>query len=427
MGILSPGARIDRPPPDSVVNIASPQFKANPFPFYAALRSETPVYRTTLPTGEPGWLVTRYDDVIAVLKDERFVKDKANALTPAQLARQPWFRTIFKSLQRHLLTVDGADHTRLRNLVSKAFTPRRIEQMRDRIAALADELVDTVQDRGCLDLIRDFALPLPMTVIAEMLGVPSADRHAFRRWSKALLSAAHSRWRMVSAVPNALFFLRYLRKFVRTRRGHPQNDLVSAMIGAEDAGQRLSDDELVAMILLLLVAGHETTVNLISSGMLALLERPDQLEKLRSDPGLITPAVEELLRFTSPLETATERYAREDVTIGGVTIPRGEMVYVAIASANRDDRHFANPDALDITREPNKHLAFGLGAHFCLGASLARLEAQVGINTLLRRLPELRLTIPQRQLRWRRGMLLRGLEALPLAFGKSITSNLFGG
>jgi cytochrome P450 PksS len=416
MGLFLLSTGNGRPPPEAV-NIADPQFKANPFPFYARLRAEAPVYRTTLPTREPAWLVTRYDDAVAVLKDERFAKDRANALTPAQLARQPWFRTIFKSLQRHLLSADGPDHTRLRALVGKVFTPGLVERMRGRVQALTDRLLDRVQHGGRLDLIRDFALPLPTIVIAEMLGVPSADRHAFHRWSNALRSAAQSTWHLLYAVPNTLRFLRYLRKFIHKRRVNPQNDLVSALIQAEQAGDRLSQDELLAMVMLLLVAGHETTVNLIGGGMLALLEHPEQMERLRRDPGLIKPAVEELLRFTSPVDLATERYAREDVTIGGVTIPRGEMVYVAIASANRDDWQFTNPDALDITREPNKHLSFGLGAHFCLGAPLARLEGQLAINTPLRRLPDLRLAVAPIQLRWRRGLLLRGLEALPVALG----------
>jgi cytochrome P450 PksS len=408
-----------RSPANRAVNIASPAFKANPFPYYASLRADAPVHRTTLPTGEPAWLVTRYDAAVAVFKDERFVKDRANALTPAQLAAQPWFRTVFKSIQRHLLSLDGAEHARLRALVSEAFTPRLVEQMRHRIQALTDQLLDPVQARGRLDLVQDFALPLPTIVIAEILGVPTADRHAFHRWSKALLSAAHSTWRLLAAVPSALLFLRYLRTFIKKRRADPQDDLVSALVRAEEAGDRLSEDELVAMVMLLLMAGHETTVNLIGNGMLALLEHPDQMEKLRSDPGLIKPAVEELLRFTCPVETATERYAREEVTVGGVTIPRGEMVIVAIASANRDARQFTNPDALDITREPNRHLSFGLGAHFCLGAPLARLEAQLTINTLLRRLPGLRLAVAPSRLRWRAGLLLRGLEALPVAFDGS--------
>jgi cytochrome P450 PksS len=222
---------------------------------------------------------------------------------------------------------------------------------------------------------------------------------------------------MVKAVPNAWALMRYIRKVIKARRADPRDDLISALAGAEEAGDSLSEDELSAMTFLLLVAGHETTVNLIGNGTLALLQHPDQMEKLRADPALVRPAVEELLRYTSPVEMATERYAREDVTVAGVTIPRGDMVFAVIASANRDERQFANPDSLDITREPNRHLSFGLGAHFCLGASLARLEGQIAIHTLLRRLPEMRLAVAPRTLRWRRGMLLRGLEALPVAFG----------
>ncbi|HZY89930.1 MAG TPA: cytochrome P450 [Gemmataceae bacterium] len=413
MGLFSLLAVKARSPRDPV-NIASPQFKANPYPFYARLRAEAPAYRMTLPTGEPGWLVTRYDDVVAVLKDERFVKNTANALTARQAANQPWFRKLFPALKRNLLNQDPPDHTRLRALVSKAFTPRLVEQMRERIQALTDDLLDKAAGRGRVDLIRDFALPLPTTVIAEMLGVPAADRHAFHRWSNALMAAAVSTWGLMKAVPNGWAFMRYVRKTIRKRRADPGPDLVSALVRAEEAGDTLSEDELLAMVLLLLVAGHETTVNLIGNGVLALLEHPGQMKKLRDDPALIRPALEEMLRYASPVEMATERYAREDVTVAGVTVPRGEMVFAVLASANRDERQFANPDALDLTREPNKHLAFGLGTHFCLGAPLARLEGQIAINTLLRRSPDLRLAVAPAALRWRRGLLLRGLESLPV-------------
>lgn len=403
---------------DAAVNIASPQFKANPYPFYSRLRAEAPVYRITLPTKEIAWLITRYHDVAMVLKDECFIKGASAAMTPEQAARRPWFRKWFKPLQRNMLDLDPPDHTRLRALVSKAFTPRLIEQLRERIQQLTNDLLDAVQDRGHMDLIRDYALPVPTTIIAEMLGVPVQDRHAFHRWSNALTSAAASNWRMVKAVPNLLALMRYIRKIIQKRRADPQDDLISALARAEEAGDTLSEDELVAMIFLLLVAGHETTVNLIGNGTLALLEHRDQLEKLRNDPALIKPAVEELLRYASPVESATERYAREDVTIEGVTIPRGEMVFAVVASANRDERQFTNPDSLDLTREPNKHLSFGLGTHFCLGAPLARLEGQIAVRTLLRRIPDLRLGIAAERLRWRGGLVLRGLEALPVAWGK---------
>ncbi len=419
MGIFSLLSGKRRPPLEDPVNLASPQFKANPHPFYARLRAEAPVHRMRLPTKESAWLLTRYDDVMTVLKDERFVKDTANALTPEEEARQPWFRRMFKPLKRNMLDLDPPDHTRLRALVHLAFTPRLIEQMRPRIGDLTEELLNKVQDRGRMDLIRDYALPLPTTIIAEMLGVPAEDRHKFHRWSNAII-AFNSMWQLWKAIPSVWAFMRYLRfNIIKKRRANPQGIWYSALARAEEAGDTLSEDELVAMVFLLLVAGHETTVNLIGSGTLALLEHPDQLEKLRSDPALLRPAVEELLRYTSPVELATERYAREDMRINGVTIPRGEMVFAVLASANRDERQFPHPDTLDITREPNRHLAFGLGTHFCLGAALARLEGQIALGTLLRRAADLRLAVPPSALRWRRGMLLRGLEALPMAFGKN--------
>jgi len=400
------------------VNIASPEFKANPYSFYARLRAEAPVYPVTLPSKQTAWLITRYDDVVMALKDERFAKDKLNSLTPEQLAKQPWVPSMFKPLERNMLDLDASDHTRLRGLVHKAFTPRLIEQMQERIQKLADELLDAVQGQGRMDLIHDYALPIPTTIIAQMLGVPLEDRHKFHRWSSTIVSSNPSGWGMLKAIPNAMAFMGYIRKLVKARRANPQDDLISALVQAEEAGDQLSEDELLAMIFLLLVAGHETTVNLIGNGMLALLEHPDQIEKLRDDPALIKPAVEELLRYASPLETATERYAREDITIAGVTIPRGAMVYAAIASANRDERQFANPDTLDITRQPNKHLAFGQGVHYCLGAPLARLEGQIAINTLLRRSRDLRLAVTPGAVRWRRGLVLRGLEALPVAWAR---------
>jgi cytochrome P450 len=332
------------------------------------------------------------------------------------VANQRWFRRVFKSLKRNMLNQDPPDHTRLRGLV-KVFSPRLIEQMRGRIETLTNDLLDVIQGRGRMDLIRDYALPVPATIIAEMLGVPVEDRHAFHRGTNAIIAAASSPWAMLKAVPSAWSLIRYIRKLVRKRRADPRDDLVSALAQAEEAGDTLSEDELLAMVFLLLAAGHETTVNLIGNGALALLEHPDEMDKLRNDSALIKPAVEELLRYTSPVEMATERYTREDVTMAGVTIPRGEMVFAVIASANRDERQFADPDALDVAREPNKHLAFGLGPHFCLGAPLARLEGQIAINTLVRRFPDMRLAEAPAVPRWRRGLLLRGLETLPVTFG----------
>ena len=261
----------------------------------------------TLPDRQTAWLVTRYDDVAAALKDERLVKDKSRALSPDQARRQPWVPGLFRPLMRNMLDLDPPDHTRLRALVHRAFTPRLVEQMRGRIQALADGLLDAVARRGRMDLIRDYALPIPTTIIAEMLGVPAGDRHRFHRWSRAIVSASPSGWGMLRAVPSVMAFLRYIRRLIAARRAAPGDDLLGALVQAEEAGERLSEDELVAMVFLLLVAGHETTVNLIGNGALALLEHPDQMTRLRHDPELIKPAVEELLRYASPLETATER------------------------------------------------------------------------------------------------------------------------
>jgi len=392
---------------------ASPDFKANPHPVYRRLRDSAPVSRVRLPDGRWAWLITRYDDVASVLKDERFVKD----VFRARPGNPPWVPPLFRPLTRNMLDLDAPDHTRLRGLVHKSFTPRLIEQMRDRIQGLTESLIDAVEPTGRMDLIRDYALPIPATIIAEMLGVPPEDRRRFQRWSKSLVAASPSGWGMLRAIPGAVAFLRYIRKLVRARRTAPQDDLVTALVRAEEAGQRLDEDELLAMIFLLLIAGFETTVNLIGNGTLALLEHPAQMQKLRADGSLLPSAVEELLRFDGPLETATERYAMEDVAIGGTTIPRGALVYAVLASANRDERQFPDPDSLDLTREPNRHLAFGLGVHYCLGAPLARLEGQIAFGTLLRRFPELRLAAPRAKLRWRRGLVLRGLESLPLEVG----------
>jgi cytochrome P450 PksS len=322
---------------------------------------------------------------------------------------------MFKPLEYNMLDLDSPDHTRLRALVHKAFTPRLVEQMRDQVQALTNELLDRVEPNGSMDLIADFALPLPLTMIGRILGVPAEDNHKFHRWTKTLISAGTNR-NLFVLIPSTMSFMRYLKKLIKERRASPKGDLVTALVQAKDGSDQLSEDEILAMIFLLLIAGHETTVNLIGSGLLALLEHPDQLAKLRNEPALIKTAIEELVRFVCPVEMATERYAREDITIAETTIPRGELVMAVIGSANRDANYFDNPDSLDITRKNNKHLAFGHGAHYCLGASLARLEGQIAISTLVQRMPNLRLSITPDQLRWRGTFVLRGLEALPVSF-----------
>ena len=358
--------------------------------------------------------MTRYADVAGVLKDGRLVKDRRNATPPGQRAPGPWVPGFLKPLARNILDLDGPDHTRLRALVHQASTPRLVEQLRGRVQGLADDLLDRARGTGAIELVGAYALPLPVTIIADLLGVPAGDRDLFHRWTSKIVSVSSGRDALRAVLP-AWAFMRYLRRLFARRRADPGDDLLTALLRAEEAGDTLSEDELLAMVFLLLVAGHETTVNLIASGTLALLQHPDQLGRLRRDPSLIKPAVEELLRYTSPVEVATERFAREDVAVAGATIPRGALVLAVLGSANRDEAQFTAPGTLDLARDPNRHLAFGLGGHYCLGAPLARLEGQIAIATPLRRRPDLRLAGAPGALRWRRGMFLRGLAHLPLA------------
>ena len=268
-----------------------------------------------------------------------------------------------------------------------------------------------------MDLIHDLRYRYPRPSSPRSSGYPR-DRHKFHRWSNAMLTAKPTHWGKLRIIPHVLAMMRYIRKMSRLRKADPRDDLLTALVQAHEASDRMSEDELLSMVVLLLVAGHETTVNLIANGVVALLEHPAELERLRDNPALIKPAVEELLRYDSPVQLATERFAREEVAFEGVTIPRGGLVFAAIGAANRDERQFDHPDSLQLERDPNRHLAFGQGVHFCLGASLARLEGQIAINTLLRRAPDLRLAVPRNALRHRPTLILRGLQSLPVAFSR---------
>ncbi|MFE8601943.1 cytochrome P450 family protein [Archangium violaceum] len=391
----------------------SQRFKANPYPLYARLREEAPVFRIKAPGNEVGWLVTRYEDVAQVLKHGGISKDRLGSMSEAQRAKMPWFFKFFTPLVQNMLSRDPPDHTRLRALVHKAFTPKYVERLRARVQTLSDSLLDAAARKGSMDLVEEFAFLLPVTIIAEMLGVPPGDYRKFQHWSNRVVSNTDMTDVLLS-VPSVVMFTRYLRKLIAQRRTSLGDDLLSALIQAEEAGDKLTPDELVSMAFLLLVAGHETTVNLISGGTLALLQNPEQLERLRKEPDLIGPAVEELLRYASPVEVSTERVTREDITVGGVTIPRGDLVFAVLASANRDERQFKDPNTLDLGREPNKHVSFGLGIHYCLGAPLARLEGQIAIQTLVNRFPNLRLSKPAESLKWRTGVLMRGPKQLPV-------------
>lgn len=402
------------------VDFNSPAFKANPYPFYAQLRADMPVYRAEkFFRGHLAWLVARYDDAVHVLKsDDIFAKDAKNAMTPEQYKRVP--KVPFKSLSRNLLGVDAPDHTRLKKLVHKAFSPRAVEQMRQETETLTHQLLDQMdakRQRGePVDLIADYALPIPLTIIGRMLGVPEDESDKFHRWTQNMVHiGAASGVGALVRLPGIFNLANYIRKLVRKRAAQPQDDLISALVAAREEDDRLTEDELVAMIFLLLTAGHETTVNLIGSGTLALLQHPDQIERWRGNPDLNKSAIEELLRYVTPAEIATERFAATDTTVAGVEIQRGDLVFAMIGSANRDERRFEDPEALNLARQDNKHISFGQGIHYCVGAPLSRLEAQIALPALIERFPNLRLSAPVDQLEWRGNAILRGLLALPVA------------
>ena len=396
------------------VDIAAPSFKSDPFPFYARLRAEKPVCKVRLPIKQDAWLVARYDDVSRLLKDTRLAKDPANAMTPEQLALQLNPPKMFAPLTKNMLGLDDPDHARLKRLVQAGFTPSRVEALAGRIEEIAERLLDGLVGKAQFDLVNDFALPLPVTVISELLGVPQADRARFARWSHTLLSTPLGSWRMILSLPDIVRFMRYLRKLVEMKRKAPGDDLVSALVAIEAESERLSGDELLAMIAILLSAGHETTTNLIANGTAALLQQPDAFERLKAEPQLIDTGIEELLRYDGPVAHTTFRYAKEDIEIAGAHIPKGGMVLGLIASANRDEGQFTHSDLIDLARAPNRHLTFGEGGHYCVGAALARMEGRVAFTALLRRFPQLSLSEPTDSLQWREGLVLRGLRRLPV-------------
>ena len=395
---------------DILFNPMDPEFVADPYPMYHRLRAEDPVHHSPLGF----WVLTRYPDVLAMLRDPRLTKEPIAAFVAARFGV-----AVPPGLGLSMLDRDPPDHTRLRGLVSKAFTPRALERLRPEIQQIVDGLLDEARDRGSMDLIEEFAYPLPVRVICEMLGVPVKDHERFKGWGldiarglDAIMLPPDSPVGQRS-VSGRRALAEYFRELIAERRAAPRDDMLSALIAAEEAGDKLSEEELLATCILLLVAGHETTVNLIGNGTLALLRHPAELQKLRDNPGLIGSAVEELLRFDGPVQR-TARIPSEDITIGGQTIGKGEMVMPFLGAADRDPTQFPDPDRLDITRPDNRHIAFGMGIHFCLGAPLARMEGQIAINTLLARLP--RLTLATDQPRFRQSLTLRGLEALPVSF-----------
>ena len=386
-------------------DITSPRFKADPHPFYSWLRAESPVLRIRWLMGMPVWLVARYDDALVVLKDPRFSKEYTSKI--------PFVPKPVRHLTKNLLNADAPAHTRLRALINKAFTPAVVERLRGQVEHYCDDLLDRAAVRGSMDLVSEYALPVPLNVIADLLGIPEENRARFAKWSKRI--AAGDSGRLFAALVGFFYmwrFDRYFRTLIAARRNDDRDDIISALIRAEEAGDKLSEHELLSMIGLLLFAGYETSVNLISSGALLLMQHPEQRDRFIQDPSVRASAVDELLRYSSPADFATPRIAREDITLSGVRIPRGAMVLAALGSANRDEKYFADPHTLDITRQPNRHLGFGIGAHFCVGASLARLEVEIALTKLFQRFPGIRVKDRADNLQWRSGMLFRGLERL---------------
>jgi cytochrome P450 len=393
-----------------------PTARDDPFPLFARLRAVRSVHQVRLSDGHDAWLVLRHDEARQALNDGRLSKDMLAALDadPGVVAEGlpgPAF-------SRHMMNLDPPDHTRLRTLVGKAFLPTRVMALEPAITKTANLLLDRLEDTGAdavVDLVGRYAFPLPSAVIGELLGVPEVDRPALHRWFRELLCP----WvgdPPAEAVAASASIVDYLEGLIEAKRRSSGDDLVSVLVSASDGEDRLTHQELVSSLFQLIVAGHDTTTSLIGNGVVALLDYPDQLAALVADPSLFPAAIEELLRFTAPVPHATFRVTTEPVDLGGTVVPRGKQVLVCLAAANRDPGRWDGPDCLDLHRPSKSHLAFGHGIHFCLGASLARLEARVAFGTLFGRFPRLRLAVPRSELAWSHGdgLVLRGLAGLPV-------------
>lgn len=410
----------DLPPETPAPELFTWEFATDPYPAYAWLREHAPVHRTRLPSGVDAWLVTRYVDAKRALADPRLSKNPVHHAEQAHAKGKtgiPGERGA--ELMTHLLNIDPPDHTRLRRLVSQAFTPRRVAEFAPRVQELTDGLIDAFAAKGEADLIHDFAFPLPIYAICDLLGVPREDQDDFRDWAGMMIR--HGGGPRGGVARSVKKMRGYLAELIHRKRDDPGDDLISGLIRASDDGEHLTENEAAAMAFILLFAGFETTVNLVGNGVYALLRNPDQRERLQrsldaGETGLLATGIEELLRYDGPVELATWRYATEPVQLGGQSVAVGDPVLVVLAAADRDPERFADPDRLDLSRSDNKHLGYGHGIHYCLGAPLARLEGQAALGTLLTRLPDLRLAVDPSDLRWRGGLIMRGLRTLPVQF-----------
>ena len=395
----------------------------DPFPVFAEVREVGAVQQVKLADGHAAWLVVRHDEARAALNDSRLSKDMHAALaTGSDVVAEGLPGPAFA---RHMLSVDPPDHTRLRRLVSAAFSPRTVEALRPRVQTIVDDLLDNLAARephSRADLVTAFAFPLPFTVICELLGVPEPDRTGLGQGLTGLLvpTSTPAEYALAREASDAVVAM--LEALVETKQGAPGEDLVSGLISARDGEERLNSQELLSTIFQLIVAGHDTTTSLIGNSVVDLLRNPGQLAKLRADPSKMTAAVEECLRHDAPVPHSTFRYAIEPVQLGDVTIPTGAQVIICLASANRDAARYASPERLNIDRADSRHLAFGHGIHHCLGAPLARMEGRLALGSLFRRFPELRLAVDIDQLHWGHGdgLVLRGLSELPIIPGPAL-------
>lgn len=398
-------------------DLYSAEFRKHSHDIFAQMRINDPIFQQPGFDGEtPIWFVTRYQDVEKVLLDDcHFSRDFYKFMTPEQIEEMNANRGgIGNLVDNHMLNKDAEDHRRLRSLVGKVFTPKMVQSLRPRIQQIAEELLDGVKSLGAMDLIEDYAFPLPITVIAELIGIPLEDRDLFRVWSDAFVRPPLSEEDMQQQMSLLLEFAGYLQNLVAERTQEPQDDLLSALIHVDEAGDQLNREELFSMLALLIVAGHETTVNLIANSVLALLQNPQQLAFLKTHPEAMAQAVEELLRYDSPVERALTRIVLEDFELDGHQLKRGDYLIAVLGSANRDEVLFDKAPELHIDRIPNPHLAFGKGTHYCLGAPLARLEGEIALNTLFRRLPDLQLAVDPQDLTYRVVPLFRALVRLPV-------------
>jgi cytochrome P450 len=396
------------------INLSSKHFSANKYAYYQWLREEAPVYRGKISLITT-YLLSRYDDCVHLLKDPRFVRNRTTA-TGGRRMPFPVPKSVALMAQSMILE-DEPEHRRLRNLVHQAFTPRALARLEERIDRLTHELLDQAEQRGTVDLIRAYALPIPVTVIKELVGVSDTDMPKFRS-SLRVLTDGLTGWSLF----RTLFWdLRHAVTFVRDliarKRLDPQDDILTGLIHAEEEGNTLREDELVSMVFLLIFAGYETTVHLVTNGVATLLQHPDQLARLRAQPDLMASAVEEILRYNGPVHGTKLSYAVEEVTLHGVTIPKGSAVVPLLGAANRDPSVFANPEVFDIARSPNKHLGFGQGIHYCLGAPLARMETRIALKNLLERNPNLRLAVGPEELKVQHIPLWHRYERLPVVLG----------